>query len=1068
VQWKAEDAMRHLSYALFATLALPGLAQNAAEVAVVNAGFESVSQGQPAGWTATLAPGAKLSSNGEFKAEGAMALHLDHPAEGASSHVLSAPLRLQVGQLYRLSGWIKAKGVKTDPTARYPTALGACLSMASFPFTNASPTVAGDGARRVSITFFATTATDRVRLDLGRNGKATGSAWFDDVKVEKVEDIAQHIPLETVRWAGKGFRYDEGGWSFVHIEGEPYERGQQYGRLVASELTRFLDKLAVLQDSANPEKGWSNFRVMADSMMLRKYDPEFLEEMKGIADGAAKAGATFRGRPVDLLDIVTANSAIDLGELSSANRVSETALTGRSFTPEDDTLGKRTDRCSAFIATKSATADGRFITGQMFMWPPSYSGVHWDVILDVVPVKGHRFVMQTFPGGISSGTDWYINASGIVIGETTVAQTPFEPDGTPQSNRIRKAAQYASSIDDVARLLTEKNNGLYTNDWTIADTKTDEGAVFLLGTKKTRLWRTGSKGHPADTPGNLKDFLWANNNNRDLEVRKELVPNPENAPVDLAFRAMDRDIALYQWFQERKAPIDLGEAIRFWATSPVQRPHACDGKLTTAEMAEKLMFIAHQGKTTHREKWVGGRWIPDLPNALPHLTYGYTTFSPIFVVEKLKEARSRATSEAAPAPEKRELAKIKELVSFDKKELWLNTVFPATDAENWLSSGDAAYHALLKRLPEDPAKAFELQRDFLAELNTRAAFLNARETGVAPLKTRSAFDRFGTYHFPRIKGIYALHQLRLSVGNAAFAKIMAKAHETYAGKPIRTEDFLNVASGIAGRDVRPLMLPWLERAGLPDPAISATSLNAENGFEVKLAVVQKGEVYPFIATVAIATAKGTTLERVEVKAAEERFSFASAEKPLRITFNAGNEIPVASAMGAQLTNLQDEWDHVLYVPGTSHQVEANRSLITLFREQVADNLTEVLPEIRPDAEVSEQDLKDRDLVIFGGIEENALLARLAEEGRLPVEFGKGFFRFQGRTYAKPEDGIAFALPSPWNPRRMVYVYSANTRLQLWQMIRTFQRGLPGWALWKGSDIAARGLHANPRMTAALE
>ena len=1060
--------MRHLSFALVTTLLLPLAAEAPARIPVANPGFEQIVQGLPANWTATLGGGAKGSGSGEYTAEGTAALKLEHPAEGASSFALSAPVKLQVGQLYRLSGWIKAKGVKTDSTARYPTALGACVSMASFPFTNASPTVAGDGARRVAITFFATTAQDRVRLDLGRNGKATGSAWFDDIRLEKIDDITQHIPLETVRWAGKGFRYDEGGWSFVHIEGEPYERGVQYGRLVASELTKFLDKLAVLQDSANPEKGWANFRVMADSMMLRKYDPEFLEEMKGIADGAAKAGAIFRGRAVDLLDIVTANSAIDLGELSSANRVSETALTGRNFQPEDDTPGKRTDRCSAFVATKSATQDGRFITGQMFMWPPSYSGVHWDVILDVVPTKGHRFVMQTFPGGISSGTDWYINTAGIVIGETTVAQTPFEPEGTPQSNRIRKAAQYSSSIDDVARILTDKNNGLYTNDWTIADTKTDEGAVFLLGTKKTRLWRTGSKGHAADTPNDLKDFVWANNNNRDIEVRKELVPNPENVPVDLAFRPMDRDIALVQWFQEKKAPIDLAEAIRFWATSPVQRPHACDGKLTTAEMAEKLMFIAHQGKTTHREKWVGGRWIPDLPNAVPHLTYGYTTFSPIFVVEKLQEAKARTKPEAAPVAEKRDFAKVKELAAFDKKSLWLNTVFPAGDAENWLSSGDAAYHALLKRLPEDPTKAFELQRDFLAELNARALFLLVREADVAPLQAKTSYDRFGAYHLPRIKGSFALHQLRLWLGNATFAKVMTAVHSAFANKPIRTEEFFKVASQAAGRDVRPLLLPWLERTGLPDPAIVASSAKTEAGFEVKLTVWQKGTVYPFVATVAVATAKGTMFERVEVKDAETHFTFPCTDKPTRITFNAGNEIPVASAQGAQLTNLQDDWEKLLYVPGTSHQIEANRSLITVFREQVADNMTEVLPEIRPDAEISEQDMKDRDLVIFGGIEENSLLAKLAEDGKLPVEFGKGSFRFQGRTYAKPDDGVAFAVPNPWNPRRMLYIYSANTRLQLWQMTKGFQRGLPGWAVWKGNDILSRGFHGSAALTLTFE
>jgi len=68
-----------------------------------------------------------------------------------------------------------------------------------------------------------------------------------------------------------------------------------------------------------------------------------------------------------------------------------------------------------------------------------------------------------------------------MIGETTVLQTPFKADGEPQSSRIRKAAQYASSIDDVVKILSRKNNGLYTNDWLIGDAKTDEIAILLLG-----------------------------------------------------------------------------------------------------------------------------------------------------------------------------------------------------------------------------------------------------------------------------------------------------------------------------------------------------------------------------------------------------------------------------------------------------------------------------------------------------------------------------------------------------------------------------------------------------------
>ena len=233
-------------------------------------------------------------------------------------------------------------------------------------------------------------------------------------------------------------------------------------------------------------------------------------------------------------------------------------------------------------------------------------------------------------------------------------------------------------------------------------------------------------------------------------------------------------------------------------------------------------------------------------------------------------------------------------------------------------------------------------------------------------------------------------------------------------------------------------------------------------------VRQRGDAYPFVATVEIATAKGRTLERLEVKGSETSATFRVAEKPLRVTLNAGHEVPVASMPPATLPNLLDAWEKLLFVPGTSREVEANRSLATAFRDQVADTFTEVLPELRADAEVTEQELRERDLVLFGGIESNALLARMAREHALPVAFGDGFFRFQGRLYAAPDDGVAFAMPNPWNPRRTVYVFSANTRTQLWRMTRSYPRGLAGWALWKGAEVASKGFHESPGLTVTLE
>ncbi len=986
---------------------------------------------------------------------------------GSEAALASAPVALKVGELYRLSATLRTEGVQADPLARYPTALGACLSMESFPFTNASQSVGGTSERRVSVLFLATSPTDRAQLHLGRNGKATGAATFSEVRLEKVEDVTQFIPLQTVRWAGKGFRYEMGGWTFLHIEGSPYARGRQHGELMAEEIVRYMTKLGIQKNAADPVRGWADQRQTADALFFRKFDVEFLEEMKGIADGANQGGASFKGRPVDLLDVVTLNCAIDMSSLQDGLTHAPHPLSGRTFMTADDEIDQagKGDHCNSIVATRDATKSGRFIFTQMFMWN-GYLGTEFNVMLDIVPEKGHRLVLQAFPGGIHSGTDWYMNGAGLVMGETTVGQTPFNADGTPQSNRIRKAAQYASGIDEAAAILFKQNNGLYTNDWTMADTKTDEGACYLLGTGKAKLWRTGAKGKAADTPGGLKDYIWANNNNRDLDVRSEYGANPENAPVDLAFNTWNRDIA---WVDAFKAygqkGFDIDTTTRVMATSPINRPHACDAKLTTSEMAEKLVFIAHQGKTTLREKLVGGRFIADLPLATPHFTYGYTAFSPIWITEKLQAAQAARKQEVAskpsPAPDP---TGAKEAYGFEARGLWTGTVLPASDADNWFASGSAAYWQLLKNLPATPAKAYDSLSASLADLNTRHLYLGMKEPVAPPLSTITDYGRYGAYQIPRIRGVFALHQLRLRLGNRVFAKAMKTAQERYRGKRASTAELLKALSEGADRDVGPILLPWLERVDLPAPKLEAQVKKLEKGYEVRLAVEQTGFAYSFVACVSLETDQGARLERVEVKAAKAVFTFASEAAPRRLVFNAGNDIPVPRVNVWVPGNLLDDWSAVLLVHGTGREVEAQRTLALSYRDTLAEGMTEVLLPLKSDAEVSDGELAASDLVVFGGPADNSLAARLSEDGKLPLAAGPGWFKWQGRVFGRPDDGLVVACPNPWNPKRVLVLVLANTRGQQWAMTRAIPRGLPGWAVYRGSEVAMKGAFQSPELT----
>jgi hypothetical protein len=765
---------------------------------------------------------------------------------------------------------------------------------------------------------------------------------------------------------------------------------------------------------------------------------------------------------VDFLDVVTLNSAVDLGDVGSALKVTGHPLTGRSFLSAEEELKvpDRTHKCSGLAATGPATADGRVLFAHLFMWN-GYTGVHFNVVLDVVPARGHRLVFQTFPGGIHSGTDWYMNGAGVLISETTVAQTPFDPAGSPQSNRIRRAAQYATSIDHAVKLLSEGNNGLYTNDWPMADVRRNETAIFLLGTHRQKLWKSSDRPAPFGSPG----FLWANNNARDPAVRQEYAVQPDGAPFDAVFAAWDRDIAFRRLWADRNGKLDLKAAVEAFSSSPINRPHACDGKVTTGEMAERLVFIAHQGKTTHREKFpaAGSRRMPDLPGAQPHLAHGWTAFSPIWVADQLRLARAAASPTApkadpGPGP-KPDLKEVEAVYRGDKARLWKGTVFPASDADGALASGSAAYWQMLAALGDDAVKGRASLQPALADLGTRWQWVVAREGDVAPSAARRSYESFAGYRIARVKGTILLHQLRLLLGPDAFLAGMRAFHARHAGREAGRAAFVAAFREATGKDVAPLVGQWLDRTGLPDPRPTLSVEKAGEAWVVRLEVSQEGTPWRLLGTVSIEAGGRELVRPVEVSGALTSLEWKVEARPSRVVFDSGEDFPVRHPLHRRLGNYSDDWKATTIVHGTSRQVEANRTLALRWQATLADTISEDLPPVAKDAEMDEGALAGQDLMLLGAPSDNVLSGRAASALRkagVDVEFGIGWFRFQGRIYARPDDGIVLSAPSPWNPSRVLTLIAANSALELHRMTKAYTPALAPWAVYRGDDVKEQG------------
>jgi len=398
---------------------------------------------------------------------------------------------------------------------------------------------------------------------------------------------------------GKSYRFERGGWIYVHLEGSPSNIGYQHGYLLASEIDDALQAVR-LTDTRNTKRDWEFFRKTAREILWPHVEAEYRQELQGIADGL-KA----KGSKLDLWDVVALNAFEEVPDYYVPwLDKKQAALNPPRLLPPGN--------CSAFVATGSYTKDGKIVIAHN-NWTSYLHGERWVVMFDIVPQRGNSILMDGFPGVITSDDDFGVNSSGMMITETTITQFHgFDPNGIPEFVRSRKALQYANSIDDYVRIMKEGNNGGYANDWLIGDRKTNEIAYLELGLKHTPLWRSNdgyfiSSNFPRD-PDLIKNETDFDSNNMSTSpnarrVRWEELMQQNKGKIDIAM-AQQFLADHFDSYQKKEEPNERGlcghsdtspRGIEVWSWEPYFPGGAVQGKATDSDMAGKMQLVARAG-----------------------------------------------------------------------------------------------------------------------------------------------------------------------------------------------------------------------------------------------------------------------------------------------------------------------------------------------------------------------------------------------------------------------------------------------------------------------------------------
>lgn len=368
------------------------------------------------------------------------------------------------------------------------------------------------------------------------------------------------------------------------------------------------------------------------------------------------------------------------------------------------------------------------------------------------------------------------------------------------------------------KILKEKNNGLYTNEWLLADINTNEIAMFELGTNSSKLWRSSNDEWLADTKG----FYWGCNNTKDMQVRLETIGSKIGKPANVVFHPHDRDMAWLKLFEKRKGTINEAFGFEAFTTPPLAAFSSCDAKFTTTALAKELKSWALFGPPLGRTWDATPQLLAKYPDIKPLVCNDWTLLD---VKQQLPESAGYEKSPGIPLAI--DLRQPKDQPKREDKShefhgklppAWHGTIRPINDADIWLAAAFADYEKIVAL---ELAATAQAKSGILDQLTEDRLALAA----FAPLsRWQAAVQRMGGdvplceikfdwktdawYHLAAGKGVALLSRVREEMKTKQFIDCMDEFGRTYAGLQVSTDEFRKFVEKHTGQSLGPWFTEW--------------------------------------------------------------------------------------------------------------------------------------------------------------------------------------------------------------------------------------------------------------------
>ena len=409
------------------------------------------------------------------------------------------------------------------------------------------------------------------------------------------------------------------GWLRMKVWGGPRQRGKANGVLMKDQMVAIMRMLdfTLLNTYGLPRSALSEMMGGIYGPRIMERFPEQYEEMLGMAEGSRQP----------LNDVILWNCYYTLGyvvphlkdlvrDVPGLEQKYGELLNQADGNGGAAEGGGGQDRCTAFMAVGNYTETGKVVCGHN-TFDNFIDSQYCNVILSVNPSRGNRFIMQTAPCQVSSGTDFYVSSAGLICTETTIGGFSAFRLGDPICCRIRRAVQYGKTLDDYSLILQEENGGDYANSWLVADVRRNEIMRIELGMRYVKIEKKRNGyfiGYNAPTDPRIRNLECRNTGYYDIRRhqgarRVRLTQLMEKYKGKITIPVGERILAdHYDVYLNKINPCSRTccshydwDAREFMSQSdrpkPFQPRGAMDGLVTDSALAAQMGFVGRWGSS---------------------------------------------------------------------------------------------------------------------------------------------------------------------------------------------------------------------------------------------------------------------------------------------------------------------------------------------------------------------------------------------------------------------------------------------------------------------------------------